>query len=139
MNLLGESRTNALCGARMPCIEIAGAIMSAPYRSISSISFSLSPFGPRSPSGGKSADKNRKPVLATADAATLGMMVFYNWREKKLAKEDPEGYARLQRLKALFRGKELDATREKKTRRSTAHALHYKQSYQKNPGIGASH
>jgi len=66
-------------------------------------------------------------------------MVFYNWREKKLAKEDPEGYARLQRLKALFRTEELDAARDKQAKRGAAHALHYKQSYQKNPGIGASH
>jgi hypothetical protein len=118
-------------------IEIAGAIMSAPYRS--TISFSLSPSGPRSPSGGKPVDKARKPALATADAATLGMMVFYNWREKKLAKEDPEGYARLQRLKALFRAGELDAAQEKMTKREPAHSLHYRQSHQKNPGIGASH
>ena len=120
----------------MPCIEIAGAIMSAPYRSIS---FSLAPSGLRSPSGGKTADQTRKPALATADAATLGMMVFYNWREKKLAKEDPEGYARLQRLKALFRTEELDAAREKRAKRGNAQAVHYKQSYRKNPGIGASH
>lgn len=123
----------------MPRIEIAGAIMSAPYRSIHTISFSLSPSGPRSPSGGKLADKTRKPALATADAATLGMMVFYNWREKKLAKDDPEGYARLQRLKALFRTGELDAAPEKKTRRTSSHPLHYQDNGHKTTGFGASH
>lgn len=123
----------------MPRIEIAGAIMNAPYRSMRTISFSLSPSGPRSPSGGKPADKIRKPALAAADAATLGMMVFYNWREKKLAKEDPEGYARLQRLKALFRTGALDAAQEKMTKRESAPSWHYKQSHQKHLGIGASH
>jgi hypothetical protein len=113
--------------------------MSAPYRSIRTVSFSLSPPGPRRPSGGKPAGKTRKPALATADAATLGMMVFYNWREKKLAKDDPEGYARLQRLKALFRTGELDMALEKKTRRPPSHPLHYQGNSHKNSSFGASH
>jgi hypothetical protein len=50
-----------------------------------------------------------KGKLAIGVAATLGIMVFYNWREKRLAKEDPEGYARLQRLKASVRTDETDA------------------------------
>jgi hypothetical protein len=44
-----------------------------------------------------------KGKLAIGVAATLGMMVYYGWREKRLAKTDPEEYARLQRLKAIVR------------------------------------
>ena len=44
-----------------------------------------------------------KGKLAIGVAATLGMMVYYGWREKRLAKSDPEEYARLQRLKAKVR------------------------------------
>jgi hypothetical protein len=44
-----------------------------------------------------------KGKLAIGVAATLGMMVYYGWREKRLAKTDPEEYARLQRLKAIMR------------------------------------
>lgn len=49
-----------------------------------------------------------KGKLAIGVAATLGIMVFYNWREKKLAKSDPEEYARLQRLKAGVRAGEAE-------------------------------
>ncbi len=44
-----------------------------------------------------------KGKLAIGVAATLGMMVYYGWREKRLAKTDPEEYARLQRLKSIVR------------------------------------
>ena len=44
-----------------------------------------------------------KGKLAIGVAATLGMMVYYGWREKRLEKIDPEEYARLQRLKAVVR------------------------------------
>ena len=44
-----------------------------------------------------------KGKLAIGVAATLGMMVYYGWRENRLAKTDPEEYARLQRLKAMVR------------------------------------
>jgi hypothetical protein len=44
-----------------------------------------------------------KGKLAIGVAATLGLMVYYGWREKRLAKADPEEYARLQRLKASVR------------------------------------
>jgi hypothetical protein len=54
--------------------------------------------------GGGASLKNtlgaHKGKLAIGVAATLGLMVFYKWREKQLAKDDPEDYARLQRLKA---------------------------------------
>ncbi|HEV2612561.1 MAG TPA: hypothetical protein VGU61_20025 [Noviherbaspirillum sp.] len=57
--------------------------------------------------GVTSAVKNvldeHKGKLAIGAAATLGLMVYYKWREKRLAKEDPEEYARLQRLKAVVR------------------------------------
>lgn len=43
-----------------------------------------------------------KGKLAVGAAAMLGIAIFYKWRESKLAKEDPEEYARLQRLKAAI-------------------------------------
>jgi hypothetical protein len=52
---------------------------------------------------GKTMLNEHKGKLAIGVAATLGLMVFYKWREKKLAEEDPEEYARLQRIKALVR------------------------------------
>lgn len=42
---------------------------------------------------------NHKGKLAVGAAAMLGVAIFYKWRESRLAKEDPEEYARLQRLK----------------------------------------
>lgn len=57
----------------------------------------------------KSLLSEHKGKLAIGVAATLGIMIFYNWREKRLAKNDPEGYARLQRLKASVRTDETDA------------------------------
>jgi len=49
---------------------------------------------------GKHLLTNHKGKLAVGAAAMLGLAVFYKWRESKLAKEDPEEYALLQRLKA---------------------------------------
>ncbi|HYD81329.1 MAG TPA: hypothetical protein VEC06_16100 [Paucimonas sp.] len=43
-----------------------------------------------------------KGKLAVGAAAMLGIAAFYHWRESKLAKEDEEEYARLQRLKAAL-------------------------------------
>jgi hypothetical protein len=101
--------------------------MTAQHRIASS---SPSPSTLCRPSGGK---------LATGDAATLGMMVFYNWHEKRLAKTDPEGHARLQRLKALFRAGAPDAAQETNAKRTISQPLHYKHSARKNTGISASH
>lgn len=42
---------------------------------------------------------NHKGKLAAGAAAMLGVAIFYKWRENRLAKEDPEEYARLKRLK----------------------------------------
>jgi hypothetical protein len=47
----------------------------------------------------KSLLSEHKGKLAIGVAATLGVMIFYNWRQKNLPKEDPEAYARLQRFK----------------------------------------
>lgn len=49
-----------------------------------------------------------KGKLAIGVAATLGLVIFYNWRERQLAKHDPEGHARLQRLKAIVRADDLE-------------------------------
>ena len=40
-----------------------------------------------------------KGKMAVGAAAMLGIAIFYKWREHRLAKDDPEEYARLQRLK----------------------------------------
>ena len=64
-----------------------------------------------SPDSGVSAGANgsaagmlsrHKGKLAVGAAAMLGIAAFYHWRESKLAKEDEEEYARLQRLKAAL-------------------------------------
>lgn len=47
---------------------------------------------------------NHKGKLAVGAAAMLGVAIFYKWRESRLAKEDPEEYARLQRLKKAIGG-----------------------------------
>lgn len=60
-----------------------------------------------------------KGKLAIGVAATLGMMVYYGWREKRLAKTDPEEYARLQRLKAIMRHSD-DAPKPRSTRKAAA-------------------
>ena len=44
-----------------------------------------------------------KGKLAMGAAAALGLMILYNWREKSLAEEDPEAYARLQKFTAPFK------------------------------------
>jgi len=60
-----------------------------------------------------------KGKLAIGVAATLGMMVYYGWREKRLAKTDPEEYARLQRLKAVVRHSD-DQPKPRPARKSSA-------------------
>jgi hypothetical protein len=44
-----------------------------------------------------------KGKLAFGAAAALGLMILYNWREKSLAEEDPEDYARLKKFTAPFK------------------------------------
>lgn len=44
-----------------------------------------------------------KGKLAISAAAMLGLLVYYKWGEKSLAKEDPEEYERLQRIKNRVR------------------------------------
>ena len=65
-------------------------------------------------SNDKSMYKGR---LAVSVAATLGVMVYYAWREKRMEKNDPEEYARLQRLKASIRAKELDKEKEQREKK----------------------
>lgn len=43
---------------------------------------------------------NHKGKLAIGAAAMLGLAVFYKWRENRLARDNPDEYARLRRLKA---------------------------------------
>jgi len=54
---------------------------------------------------------DHKGKLAIGVAATLGLMVFYSWREKRLAKEDPEAHAIHQRSKAIVRAAEIKTGR----------------------------
>lgn len=51
---------------------------------------------------------NHKGKLAVGAAAMLGLAVFYKWRESKLATDDPEEFARLQRLKVAVGGNPTD-------------------------------
>ncbi len=44
-----------------------------------------------------------KGKLAISAAAMLGLLVFYKWGEKSLAREDPEEYKRLRRIKEGLR------------------------------------
>lgn len=59
--------------------------------------------------------ENHKGKLAVGAAAMLGIAVFYKWRENKLAKDDPEEYARLRRLKAAVGTDETKARHKGKT------------------------
>lgn len=58
-----------------------------------------------------------KGKLAIGVAATLGLMVYYGWREKRLAKIDPEEYELVQRLRAVMRSD--GPQKAKSSRRST--------------------
>ena len=62
--------------------------------------------------------EDHKGKLAIGVAATLGLMVFYRWREKRLAKTEPEEYARLQRLKVAMRQSD-DQIQPKAARKDT--------------------
>lgn len=59
-----------------------------------------------------------KGKLAIGVAATLGLMVYYGWREKRLAKTDPEEYALLQKLRANMR--KSDAPQKPRNGRKSA-------------------
>jgi hypothetical protein len=77
-----------------------------------------------------------KGKLAIGVAATLGMMVYYGWREKRLAKTDPEEYARLQRLKAVVRHTD-DAPKARTTRKAAARPAEAAQASDSGePGTG---
>jgi len=80
-----------------------------------------------------------KGKLAIGVAATLGLMVYYGWREKRLAKTDPEEYARLQRVKAIMRSSEERARpRTRKASASGANAgVAAGANADANPGSGA--
>jgi hypothetical protein len=52
---------------------------------------------------GKSLLNEHKGKLAIGVAATVGAMIFYNWWERRLAKQDPDDYRRLKKLKASVR------------------------------------
>jgi hypothetical protein len=49
----------------------------------------------------KNLFSNHKTELAIGAAAVLGAMVFYGWREMRIAKKNPEEYARLRKFKAV--------------------------------------
>lgn len=56
----------------------------------------------------KSLMSKNKGKLAVSAAATLGVMIYYAWKEKRMEKNEPEEYARLQRLKASIRAMEME-------------------------------
>lgn len=84
----------------------------------------------------RSALSNHKGKLAIGAAATLGIMVFYNWREKKLAKEDPENYARLQRLKTLVRTDGINVKKQKNKERALSEKLKNKSAQKRSTATG---
>lgn len=47
--------------------------------------------------------EEHKGKLAISAAATLGLIVYYKWREKALAQEAPQEYEHLQRIKNRVR------------------------------------
>lgn len=65
--------------------------------------------GVKGSASGRTLFDEHKGKLAIGVAATLGAMIFYNWRERRLARKDPEGHARVNRLKALVRADSVDA------------------------------
>jgi hypothetical protein len=67
---------------------------------------------------------DHKGKLAIGVAATLGLMVFYSWREKRLAKEDPEAHALHQRSKAIVKAAETEAGRAHDDTPDAQPALH---------------
>lgn len=58
-----------------------------------------------------------KGKLAIGVAATLGLMVFYNWRQKRLSKEDPEAYARIQKITSKVKSDTVGAKPKSKDAR----------------------
>ena len=56
-----------------------------------------------------------KGKLAIGAAAMLGMAIFYKWREHQLAKEDPQQYQQLRRIKSAV---ETDGVRPHKKHKS---------------------
>jgi uncharacterized protein HemX len=61
-----------------------------------------------------------KGKLAIGVAATLGAMIYYGWRQKQLPKEDPEAYARLQRIKDSMKANGSGKQTAKEKQRSAA-------------------
>lgn len=57
---------------------------------------------------GKGLLSEHKGKLAVGVAATLGMLIYYGWRQRNLPKEDPEAYAQLQRIRDRVKADETD-------------------------------
>lgn len=72
--------------------------------------------------GKKSMLSEHKGKLAIGVAATLGIMIFYNWRQKQLPKEDPEAYARLQRFKESIKADQAQAKPANNERPAKTHS-----------------
>jgi hypothetical protein len=79
--------------------RIFGACMTAKNTTTTATPTAVSPDPATTDAAEKSLLSEHKGKLAIGVAATLGIMIFYNWWQKNLPKEDPEGYARLQRFK----------------------------------------
>jgi hypothetical protein len=78
------------------------------------------------PSEGFAADtlnllSGHKGKLAFGAAAALGLMILYNWREKSLAEEDPEDYARLRKFTAPFKPEDEEEQEEFERRMRQEH------------------
>ncbi|RJG06664.1 hypothetical protein D3870_12165 [Noviherbaspirillum cavernae] len=83
----------------------------------------------------KNALSDNKGKLAIGVAATLGIMVFYKWREKQMAKDEPEDYARLQRLKAGVKTVDTQARQEEGEDGLTARLAARRNRKEKGAGV----
>lgn len=60
----------------------------------------------------RSMFSEHKGKLAVGAAAMLGIAIFYKWRESKLARDDPQEYAQLQRIKTAVGNSILNPSQE---------------------------
>lgn len=60
-----------------------------------------------------------KGKLAIGAAAMLGMAIFYKWREHQLAKEDPQQYQQLRRIKSAVETDGVKPHRKHKTEKGS--------------------
>lgn len=86
-----------------PLSSESGTLGQEPEDSLQNASDQQQAATAQDPAKSRNLLAEHKGKLAVGAAAMLGIAIFYKWRENRLAKEDPEQYARLQRLKSAVR------------------------------------